>query len=206
MIYLLFNLVPSVRRSGWLDFFIDQAIEFTYMFTTNIVSLTLYANMSKFVIFTTIHMKKDIEKSLKTTKFTRTEDVKHGWYLVDANGKTLGRLASSVAKIIRGKNKPQFTPNTDTGDFVVVVNAEKVKMTGKREQLKKYLHHSLYPGGQKSVSFKELIAKKPERVIEMAVQGMLPKSNLGRSLRSKLKIYAGEKHPHIAQNPKTIIL
>lgn len=149
-------------------------------------------------------MKKQLEKSLKTTKFVRTEDVNHEWFLIDAKDKTLGRLASNAAKIIRGKNKPQFTPNTDTGDFVVIVNAEKVKLTGKRGEKKVYLHHSLYPGGQKSITFKEMIAKHPERVIEYAVQGMLPKTSLGKSLHNKLKVYAGENHPHAAQKPQSI--
>jgi large subunit ribosomal protein L13 len=121
--------------------------------------------------------------------------------LIDAKDKTLGRLSSSVAKIIRGKNSPLFTPNTDTGDFVVIVNADKVRLTGKRETLKKYLHHTMYPGGQKVRSFKELINKQPEKVLRMAVKGMLPKTKLGNKLIHKLKVYAGESHPHQAQNP-----
>jgi large subunit ribosomal protein L13 len=152
-------------------------------------------------------MKKQIEKSLKTTKFTKNStDANAKWYLVDANGKTLGRMASEVAKIIRGKNNPQYTPNTDTGDFVVVVNAEKVKLTGNRENLKDYKHHSLYPGGQKIRTFKELIVKHPDEVIRLAVRGMLPKTKLGNKLINKLKVYAGESHPHVAQNPLQINL
>ena len=152
-------------------------------------------------------MKKQIEKSLKTTKFTKNStDANVKWYLVDANGKTLGRMASEVAKIIRGKNNPQYTPNTDTGDFVVVVNAEKVKLTGNRESLKDYKHHSLYPGGQKIRTFKELIVKHPDEVIRLAVRGMLPKTKLGNKLINKLKVYAGESHPHVAQNPLQINL
>jgi large subunit ribosomal protein L13 len=152
-------------------------------------------------------MKKQIEKSLKTTKFTKNStDANVKWYLVDANGKTLGRMASEVAKIIRGKNNPQYTPNTDTGDFVVVVNAEKVKLTGNRENLKDYKHHSLYPGGQKIRTFKELIVKHPDEVIRLAVRGMLPKTKLGNKLINKLKVYAGESHPHVAQNPLQINL
>ncbi len=146
-------------------------------------------------------MKKAIEKSLKATHFTHNDEVNKKWYVVDANGKTLGRFASEVAKIIWGKNNPRFTPNVDTGDFVIVVNAEKVRLTGKRESLKDYKHHSLYPGGQKIKTFKELIATHPDRVITYAVKGMLPKTKLGSKLITKLKVYAGENHPHAAQNP-----
>jgi len=146
-------------------------------------------------------MKKPIEKSLKATHFTHNDEVNKKWYIVDANGKTLGRFASEVAKIIWGKNNPRFTPNVDTGDFVVVINAEKVKLTGKRESLKDYKHHSLYPGGQKTKTFKELIAKHPDRIITKAVRGMLPKTKLGNKLITKLKVYAGEVHPHQAQTP-----
>ncbi|MBE2218178.1 MAG: 50S ribosomal protein L13 [Ignavibacteria bacterium] len=146
-------------------------------------------------------MKKAIEKSLKATHFTHNDEVNKKWYVVDANGKTLGRFASEVAKIIWGKNNPRFTPNVDTGDFVIVVNAEKVRLTGKRESLKDYKHHSLYPGGQKIKTFRELIATHPDRVITYAVKGMLPKTKLGSKLITKLKVYAGENHPHAAQNP-----
>jgi large subunit ribosomal protein L13 len=146
-------------------------------------------------------MKKQLEKSLKPTHFTHKDEVNKKWYIVDANGKILGRFASEIAKIIWGKNNPRFTPNVDTGDFVVVINAEKVKLTGKRESLKEYKHHSLYPGGQKTKTFKELIATHPDRVITKAVRGMLPKTKLGNRLITKLKVYAGEKHPHAAQNP-----
>jgi large subunit ribosomal protein L13 len=149
-------------------------------------------------------MRKAIEKSLKTTHFTSTSEVKAKWYVVDANGKILGRMASEIAKIIRGKNDPKFTPNADTGDFVVVINAEKVKMTGKRENLKTYLRHSTYPGGQKTTSFKEMIAKHPDKVIRYAVRGMLPKTKLGNKLINKLKVYAGDTHPHASQNPQLI--
>ncbi|HWA06407.1 MAG TPA: 50S ribosomal protein L13 [Ignavibacteria bacterium] len=146
-------------------------------------------------------MKKAIEKSLKATHFTHNDEVNKKWYVVDANGKTLGRFASEVAKIIWGKNNPRFTPNVDTGDFVIVINAEKVRLTGKRESLKEYKHHSLYPGGQKIKTFKELIATHPDKVITKAVKGMLPKTKLGNKLITKLKVYAGESHPHTAQNP-----
>ena len=145
-------------------------------------------------------------KQEKMTKFVKTEDANHKWYLVDAEGKTLGRLASQVASIIRGKNKPIFTPNTDTGDFVVVINAEKVKLTGKRGELKEYIRHSGYPGGQKKVSYQIMLEKKPEYIIERAVKGMLPKTRLGNKLIKKLKVYAGDKHPHSAQKPEPISL
>ncbi len=143
-------------------------------------------------------------KQEKITKFIKTEDADHKWYLVNAEGQTLGRMASRIARIIRGKNKAIFTPNTDTGDFVVVINAEKVKLTGKREQLKDYKRHSGYPGGQKIRTYQEMLTKKPEFVIENAVKGMLPKTKLGNKLIKKLKVYAGDKHPHAAQNPELI--
>jgi large subunit ribosomal protein L13 len=141
-------------------------------------------------------------KQEKITRFIRTEDADRKWYLVDAKDRVLGRLATEIAKVLRGKNKAIFTPNMDTGDFVIVVNAEKVKVTGKRESLKKYFRHSGYPGGQKETSFQEMIAKKPEFVIHNAVKGMLPKNRLGRKLIKKLKIYTGERHPHQAQQPE----
>jgi large subunit ribosomal protein L13 len=149
-------------------------------------------------------MKKAIEKTHKTTHFMHTADVRANWYIIDANGKILGRMASEIAKMIRGKNSPKFTPNADTGDFVVVINAEKVRMTGKRENLKTYLRHSTYPGGQKETSFKEMISKHPEKVIRFAVRGMLPKTKLGNKMINKLKVYAGDTHPHASQNPKLI--
>ncbi len=140
------------------------------------------------------------------TKFVKSEDADQKWYLVNAEGQTLGRMASKIAKIIRGKNKPIFTPNMDTGDFVVVINAEKVRLTGKREQLKDYKRHSGYPGGQKITTFQELLNKKPAFVIEKAVKGMLPKTKLGNQLIKKLKVYAGDKNPHTAQKPELISL
>lgn len=143
-------------------------------------------------------------KQEKLTKFIRTEDADRKWYLVDAKDQILGRLATQIARIIRGKNKPIFTPNMDTGDFVVVINADKVKVTGKRETLKQYIRHSGYPGGQKITSIQNMMAKKPEFVIENAVKGMLPKNRLGRKLVKKLKVYAGENHPHTAQKPESI--
>ena len=141
-------------------------------------------------------------KQEKITRFIRTEDADRKWYIVDAKDKVLGRLATEIAKVLRGKNKAIFTPNTDTGDFVIVVNAEKVRVTGKRESLMKYVRHSGYPGGQKETSFQEMMAKKPEFVINSAVKGMLPKNRLGRKLIKKLKVYKGENHPHQAQQPE----
>ncbi len=145
-------------------------------------------------------------KQEKITKFIKTEDVEKKWYLVDAKDQVLGRLASKIAKIIRGKHKPVFTPNMDTGDYVIVINADKVRLTGKRESLKTYFWHTMYPGGVKIKSFAELIATKPEFVIEHAVKGMLPKNRLGRKLIKKLKVYAGENHPHVAQKPEVLSL
>lgn len=145
-------------------------------------------------------------KQEKITRFIRTEDADRKWYLVDAKDLVLGRMATEVARIIRGKNKVIFTPNMDTGDFVVVINADKVRLTGKRETLKTYIRHSGYPGGQKVTSFQEMMKKKPEFVIHNAVKGMLPKNRLGRKLIKKLKVYAGEDHPHSAQKPETLIL
>lgn len=145
-------------------------------------------------------------KQEKLTKFVKTEDADHKWYLVDADGQVLGRLASKIAMIIRGKNKAIFTPNTDTGDFVVVINAGKVRLTGKREQLKDYKRHSGYPGGQTITSFKDMMAKKPTFAVENAVKGMLPKTKLGNKLIKKLKVYAGTEHPHTAQRPEIISL
>ena len=145
-------------------------------------------------------------KQEKLTKFVKTEDADRKWYVVDAKDQVLGRLASRIAMVIRGKNKPTFTPNMDTGDFVVVVNAEKVKVTGKRETLKKYIRHSGYPGGQKITSYREVMDSKPEFIVQMAVKRMLPKSKLGRKLIKKLKVYSGETHPHSAQKPESLML
>jgi large subunit ribosomal protein L13 len=131
----------------------------------------------------------------------KKEELKYQWYLVNAEGKVLGRLASELAKILRGKHKPTFTPHLDTGDFVVVVNAEKVGLTGKKLKDKIYYRHTGYPGGIKEVSAEKLLAKKPTELIRRAVKGMLPKNSLGRQMLRKLKVYAGPDHPHKAQNP-----
>ena len=126
------------------------------------------------------------------------------WYVVDAEGQTLGRLASEVAKVLRGKNKPIFTPHIDTGDYVIVINAEKVVVTGKKLDQKVYYHHSDYVGGMKDTTLREKIAKKPEEVIELAVKGMLPKGPLGRQMYKKLFVYAGPEHKHAAQKPEVL--
>ena len=126
------------------------------------------------------------------------------WYVVDAAGMTLGRLASEVAKVLRGKNKPIFTPHMDTGDYVIVINAEKVKVTGKKLDQKIYYHHSDYVGSLKEVTLREKLAKKPEQVIELAVKGMLPKGPLGRQMYKKLYVYAGPEHKHAAQKPEVL--
>ncbi|MBI4535346.1 MAG: 50S ribosomal protein L13 [Ignavibacteriae bacterium] len=137
----------------------------------------------------------------KPTRFFKTSDTIHKWHLIDANGKTLGRIATEAARLLRGKHKPEFTPNADMGDFVVVVNAEKVKLTGKRAELKEYFHYTGYPGGATFERFQDLIRKHPERVFEHAVRGMLPHNRLGRQIIKKLKVYGGAEHPHAAQRP-----
>ena len=126
------------------------------------------------------------------------------WYVVDATDKTLGRMAAEIAKVLRGKNKPIFTPHMDTGDYVIVVNAEKIKVTGKKMDQKIYYHHSDYVGGMKEATLKEKLAKKPEEVIELAVKGMLPKGPLGREMYKKLFVYAGPEHKHAAQKPEVL--
>lgn len=137
--------------------------------------------------------------------YTATPDtIERKWYVVDAEGQTLGRLTSQVAAVLRGKNKPTFTPSFDTGDYVIIVNAEKIKVTGKKLNEKVYYHHSDYIGGMKSTTLKELMAKKPEAVIEQAVAGMLPKGPLGRQMYKKLFVYAGPDHPHAAQKPEVL--
>lgn len=130
--------------------------------------------------------------------------IERKWYVVDAEGKTLGRLASEIAKVLRGKNKPTFTPHMDTGDYVIVVNADKVKVTGKKLEQKIYYHHSDYVGGMKETTLKVMLADKPERVIELAVKGMLPKGPLGRQMYKKLFVYAGPEHKHAAQKPEVL--
>ena len=149
-------------------------------------------------------MKEAIRKSVRITKYATREENPNNWYVVDADGKVLGRLASEVAKRIRGKYNPQYTPNADLGDWIVVINADKIRLTGKRAELKDYKTHSRYPGGQKIKSYKEMIENTPERVIELAVKRMLPKTKLGSTLLAKLKVYKGSEHPHRAQKPTVL--
>jgi len=138
------------------------------------------------------------------TVFLNAGTARHDWVLVDATDKTLGRLATKIAMVLRGKHKPEFTPNCDTGDYVVVINAEKVRVTGNKLEDKRYWRHTEYPGGIKSTSLGDLLQQHPERVIEKAVKGMLPKGPLGFAQFRKLKVYAGAAHPHAAQQPKTL--
>lgn len=136
----------------------------------------------------------------------KAADIEHHWWLVDAADKPLGRLAAEIAKIIRGKHKPMYTPHLDTGDNVVVINAEKVRLTGNKADQKTYFRHSGYMGGERHIPFRRMVETHPERVIELAVKGMLPKNALGRVLRSKLKVYAGTEHPHQGQRPEPLDL
>jgi large subunit ribosomal protein L13 len=138
------------------------------------------------------------------TVSTRPQDVERVWYVVDAENQTLGRLATEIARRLRGKHKPEYTPHVDTGDYVIVVNADKVRVTGKKATDKMYYRHSGYPGGIKSINFTDLQQKHPERVIEKAVKGMMPGNSLGRSMFKKLKVYAGSEHPHISQQPQPL--
>lgn len=138
------------------------------------------------------------------TYMANPDKIERKWYVVDAEGATLGRLASEIAKVLRGKNKPEYTPHIDTGDYVIVVNAEKVKVTGKKLQQKIYYNHSDYVGGMKETTLKEMMAKKPEKVVELAVKGMLPKGPLGREMYKKLFVYAGPDHKHAAQKPEVL--
>ena len=140
------------------------------------------------------------------TKSYKNKDLEKKWLLLDASDKTLGRLSAKISSILMGKNKAQYTPHNDLGDYIVVINAEKVKVTGNKDIQKKYYKHSGYPGGLKSLSFSEIIEKNPEDIILKAVKGMLPKNKLSNSMISKLKVYKGENHPHIGQNPHKIEL
>ena len=140
------------------------------------------------------------------TYMANPDKIERKWYVVDAEGCTLGRLASGVASVLRGKNKPQFTPHVDTGDYVIVVNADKIKVTGKKMDQKIYYNHSDYVGGMKETTLKEMMAKKPEKVVELAVKGMLPKGPLGRAMIKKLHVYAGAEHNNQAQKPEVLTL
>jgi len=140
------------------------------------------------------------------TYSAKPQEVERKWYLLDAEGQVLGRMATAIADILRGKNKPTFTPHVDTGDFVVVINAEKVVLTGRKSQQKEYQRYSGYPGGLKRISFKRMLETHPERIIEHAVKGMVPHNRLGRQILKKLKVYAGTEHPHGAQKPEPLTL
>ena len=144
------------------------------------------------------------EKENMKSFIAKPAEVERKWYVVDADGKTLGRLASEVASVLRGKNKPTFTPHVDCGDYVIVINAEKVAVTGKKRNEKIYKKHTGYPGGLREITFDKLQQKKPEEIIRHAVKGMLPDGKLGRQMFKKLKVYAGAEHPHTAQKPETL--
>ena len=140
------------------------------------------------------------------TYSAKAEDIERKWYVVDAQGQTLGRLASKVASVLRGKHKPLYTPHVDCGDYVIIINAKKIHTTGRKLEQKKYYRHSGYPGGLKEVTLRDQLDKFPERVIETAVRGMLPKNRLGRKMFKKLKVYPGPNHPHAAQKPEPLEL
>lgn len=140
------------------------------------------------------------------TYFATNENVEHKWYLIDASGKVLGRLASQIAKYLRGKHKPEYTPHADAGDYIVVINADQIKVTGNKAKEKIYYRHSGYPGGLKEMTYEKLKSKDPTQIIEIAVKGMMPKNPLGREMLRKLKVYAGSEHPHTAQQPEAINL
>jgi len=140
------------------------------------------------------------------TYSAKPSEVRHGWYVVNAQGKVLGRLATRIAQRLRGKHRPEYTPHVDTGDYIVVVNADKLRVTGKKAQQKKYYRHTGFPGGIRETTFAVLHAKHPDRVLQKAVKGMLPKGPLGNAMLKKLKVYAGEAHPHNAQRPETLEL
>lgn len=140
------------------------------------------------------------------TYYAKPDEVEREWVLIDATDQVLGRLATKAATILRGKHKPQYTPHVDTGDFVIIINADKIRLTGNKADAKSYFRHSGHPGGLKEESFARAMEKHPERVIEHAVKGMLPKNTLGRAMGKKLKVYAGPEHPHMAQQPREIKL
>lgn len=141
-----------------------------------------------------------------STYMAKSEEIERKWYVLDATDQVLGRLSTRVAEVLRGKDKPIFTPHVDTGDYVIVINAKKIKLTGKKWEQKKYYHHSGYPGGIKEIPYNKLVQKKPEFIIEKAVKGMIPHNKLGSSIIKKLKVYAGPEHPHQAQQPEVMEL
>ena len=144
-------------------------------------------------------------KLTQQTVSVRKEDVQRKWYIVDADGETVGRISSKIASVLRGKHKPTYTPHTDTGDYIIIINAEKVRFTGNKMAQKQYLTFSLHPGGQKSILAKDLMVKKPIKIMEEAIKGMLPKNKLGRAMYKKLFVYVGSEHPHIAQKPEPLV-
>jgi large subunit ribosomal protein L13 len=144
-------------------------------------------------------------KLTQQTVSVRKEDVQRKWYIVDADGETVGRISSKIASVLRGKHKPTYTPHTDTGDYVIIINAEKARFTGNKMAQKVYLTFSLHPGGQKSILAKDLLVKKPIKIMEEAIKGMLPKNKLGRAMYKKLFVYAGGEHPHSAQKPEPLV-
>ena len=143
---------------------------------------------------------------MRSTYITKPAEIKHEWYIVDATGQTLGRLATEIAKVLRGKNKVIYMPHVDTGDYVIIINAEKIKVTGKKLDQKFYRHHSGYPGGVKDISLKDMLKRRPEFVLRHAIKGMLPKNNLGHAILKKLYVYAGSEHKHDAQKPKELLI
>ena len=145
-----------------------------------------------------------LERKMYKTTFPKLKDIKHNWYLVDAEGKVLGRLASQVAAVLRGKHKAYFTPHMDTGDFVIIINADKVRLTGKKAEFKTYFTHSGFLGNERFLKYKDVLKNAPTKVVERAIQGMLPHNALGRKLFRKLKVYSGADHPHQAQQPQPL--
>jgi large subunit ribosomal protein L13 len=144
-------------------------------------------------------------KLTQQTVSVRKEDVQRKWYIVDADGETIGRISTKIASVLRGKHKPTYTPHVDTGDYVIIINADKARFTGNKMAQKVYLTYSLHPGGQKSILAKDLLVKKPIKIMEEAVKGMLPKNKLGRAMYKKLFVYAGAEHPHSAQKPEPLV-
>jgi large subunit ribosomal protein L13 len=144
-------------------------------------------------------------KLTQQTVSVRKEDVQRKWYIVDADGETVGRISTKIASVLRGKHKPTYTPHTDTGDYIIIINADKVRFTGNKMAQKVYLTYSLHPGGQKSILAKDLMVKKPIKIMEEAIKGMLPKNKLGRAMYKKLFVYAGSEHPHSAQKPEPLV-
>jgi len=147
-----------------------------------------------------------VTTKLHRTYYPKADEVTHEWYVIDASGQILGRLAAKVATLLMGKHKPAYTPGVDMGDFVIVINADRVRVTGRKLTDKKYYRHSGYPGGIKETALRDMLRTHPERVIELAVKGMLPKNRLGRKMLRRLKVYAGPEHPHEAQRPKVVTL